>query len=148
MKLIIMRHGEASWASSSDFERPLTDEGRREVMATAKQLSNKIQIDRVLASPYLRAQQTGQIVAGVQGCVLSTLECLTPDGRPSEVIDQLPESGNILLASHMPMVGCLAGLLCDGAARGGPCFGTAHALILDMEFPAAGLASELSWLTP
>ena len=148
MKLIIMRHGEASWPSASDFDRALTYDGRREVAATVAQLVGKVQVDQILASPYLRAQQTGRIVADELGCSLSTLESLTPDGRPQDVIEQLPENGSILLASHMPMVGRLAGLLCDGVSAGGPGFGTAHALMLEMEFPAAGLASVLGWVTP
>lgn len=148
MKLIIMRHGEASWAAASDADRALTDDGHREVMATARRLSQQIRIDQVLASPYRRAQQTGRIVAEGQGCSLQTLESLTPDGRPQEVVEQLPDSGVVLLASHMPLVGRLAGLLCDGVTAGGPGFGTAHALVLEMDFPASGMASAIGWVTP
>ncbi|OED41051.1 phosphohistidine phosphatase SixA [Endozoicomonas sp. (ex Bugula neritina AB1)] len=148
MKLIIMRHGEASGSSASDFDRTLTATGRREVATTASKLVESIQIDRVIASPYLRARQTGQIVADEQGCSMTLLESLTPDGQPLTVIEQLPASGVVLLASHMPIVGQLSGLLCDGSTRGGPGFSTAHALILEMDFPAAGLASIVGWVTP
>ena len=148
MKLIIMRHGEASRASGSDFHRTLTDDGRRDVMTTVSELRKRVQLDQVLASPYIRARQTGQIVADELGCGMTTLDSLIPDGHPCDVMEQLPETGVVLIASHMPMVGRLAGLLCDGAMGTGPGFGTAHALILDMEFPAAGLASELGWVTP
>ena len=148
MKLIIMRHGEASWASATDFDRPLTERGQQEVAKTADALLKKLAIDQVLASPYLRAQQTGQVVTERFNCPLTTLKSLTPDGQPQKVIEQLPEQGTILLASHMPMVGRLTGLLCDGVTHSGPEFCTAQAIILNMEFPAAGLASVLEWVNP
>lgn len=140
MKLIIMRHGQASWSAASDAERALTFEGREQVLKTAEQLKS-LTVDLVLASPYLRAQQTGKIVSGILGCKLDTLESITPDGHPPSVINDLPESGTILLASHMPLVGRLTGLLCNGSMSSGFAFPTAGAAILEMELPAAGMAT-------
>ncbi len=148
MKLIIMRHGEAGWAAASDFERVLTARGQQEVLNTASKLAEKETVDKVLASPYLRAQQTADIVAETLGCSVGTLDALIPEGSPGKVVEQLPESGTVLLASHMPLVSVLAGLLCDGVTSRGPGFNTAHALVLEMEFPAPGLATEVRWIAP
>ncbi|WP_062269957.1 phosphohistidine phosphatase SixA [Endozoicomonas arenosclerae] len=139
MKLIIMRHGQASWSAPSDQERPLTEVGQNEVLKTANKLQH-LGITRVLASPYLRAQQTGRIVAETLECTLETLDCITPDDNPVAVISELPEQGNILLASHMPLVSALTGLLCDGAVHEGPGFMTANAAVLEMDIPGPGLA--------
>lgn len=140
MKLIIMRHGQASWSAATDFDRALTEEGRGQVFKTAELLKSQ-NVDRVLASPYLRAQQTGQIVSAVLGCTLDTLEGITPDGHPPSAVDELPESGVVLLASHMPFVGRLTGLLCDGVMSSGPGFPTAAAAVLEMDIPGAGMAT-------
>ena len=140
MKLIIMRHGQAAWSATTDAERPLTPEGRDQVLRTAEQLK-PLSVDLVLASPYLRARQTGNIVSEILGCQLDTLDSITPDGHPPSVMNDLPESGTILLASHMPLVSRLTGLLCDGSMGSGPPFPTAGAAILEMDFPAAGMAT-------
>ena len=141
MKLIIMRHGQASWSAATDAERALTFEGREEVLETAQKLKHLLPVDLVLASPYLRARQTGKIASEILECKLDTLESITPEGHPPSVIDELPESGTIVLASHMPLVGLLTGLLCDGNMNNGFAFPTAGAAILEMDFPAAGIAS-------
>ena len=140
MKLIIMRHGQASWSSASDFDRVLTFEGREEVSRSAQQLTGHA-VDKVLASPYLRAQQTGRIVADILGCQMDTLESLVPDGHPPDVLATLPDNGSILLASHMPFVGRLTGLLCEGVMSNQFAFPTASAIILEMELPEVGMAS-------
>lgn len=140
MKLIIMRHGQASWSAATDAERALTPEGREQVQKTAEQLKS-IPVDLVLASPYLRAQQTGKIVSDTLGCKQDTLESITPEGHPPGIINELPESGTILLASHMPLVGRLTGLLCDGSMSSGLAFPTAAAAVLEMDIPGAGMAT-------
>ncbi len=62
-KFFIMRHGDAALDAASDSVRPLTvcgcDESRQ--MATWLK-GQKVDIERVLVSPYLRAEQTLDIV--------------------------------------------------------------------------------------
>lgn len=139
MKLIIMRHGQASWSASSDMERSLTDQGIREVSKTVDLLVSQ-QVDRVFASPYLRARQTAQIAADAFGLKVEILSELVPDGDPLTLLKALPDEGVVLLVSHMPMVGNLCGLLCDGNARTGPSFQTGMAIILEMDILALGMA--------
>ncbi|USE39289.1 phosphohistidine phosphatase SixA [Endozoicomonas sp. SCSIO W0465] len=147
MKLIIMRHGQASWSAPSDQERSLTGQGLREVRDTTALLAGQ-RVDCVFASPYLRAQQTGHIVAEGFGLKVTTLDELEPDGDPSKVLDALPDSGVVLLASHMPMVSYLVGLLCDGTPKLGPSFQTGMALVLEVEMLAPGMGRVIERIIP
>ncbi|WP_257252631.1 MULTISPECIES: phosphohistidine phosphatase SixA [unclassified Endozoicomonas] len=147
MKLIVMRHGQASWSAPNDQERPLTEVGQQEVLSTASKLTH-LGISRVLASPYLRAQQSGRILAETLECTLETLDCITPDADPMAVISELPVQGNIALASHMPLVGALTSLLCEGAIHQGPGFMTGNAAVLEMELPGPGLATLIEMVAP
>lgn len=147
MKLIIMRHGQAGWNAPSDAQRPLTRQGRNEIKRTADKLK-LAKVDKVLASPYLRAQQSGEIVAGALGCPMDTMNGITPDDSPFEAINALPQSGTILLASHMPLVSALTGLLCEGSIHSGPGFATANAAILEMDIPSMGMATLIEMVRP
>ncbi|WP_263078992.1 phosphohistidine phosphatase SixA [Endozoicomonas sp. Mp262] len=143
MKLIIMRHGQAGLNAPSDAERPLTEQGRQQAASTAKKLQHLCPATRVLASPYLRAQQTGSIVAETMSLPLETLDAIVPEGNPFAVIEVLPDSGVILLASHMPLVSALTGLLCEGSVNHGPSFSTGSAVVLEMPAPGIGTATLL-----
>ena len=147
MKLIIMRHGQASWSAPSDKERSLTEQGVREVSNTVALLAGQ-RVDFIFASPYLRAQQTGRIAAEAFGLTVETLDELEPDGNPAKVLDALPDSGVVLLASHMPMVGYLTGLLCDGTPKVGPSFQTGMALVLEMDILAPGMGRVIERFIP
>jgi broad specificity phosphatase PhoE len=69
--LILIRHGQSEWNALYGRTRidpnipdpPLTTEGRRQVAEAAEALG-ELQIDRLLASPYFRALETADILAG------------------------------------------------------------------------------------
>ena len=142
MKIWILRHGQAEGLAPSDELRALTDEGREEVQVMAAQLAGQ-SLDAVLASPYLRAQQTAQIVQqqiqlrrGV-----ATVAWLTPDDDPRRVLDFLAERAeqNLLLVSHQPLVSQLISLLVEGNRAGHYPMPTAGLACIELDFPAAGL---------
>ena len=118
MKLWVMRHGEAVPHGSRphDSERELTDHGREEVLRSAAQLIGQ-PLTAIYASPYLRAQQTAQIVREALGFEpeIRTVEWLTPEVDPDKVTDQLVSVSNVLLVSHNPLVGNLLSYLQHGA---------------------------------
>lgn len=63
--LLIMRHGEASDAASSDFERRLTKHGRASAKATGNELQQrKLLVDGVITSSAFRAVETTHAVLG------------------------------------------------------------------------------------
>ncbi len=90
--------------------------------------SQSIAIDKVLVSPYVRAQQTLQVVA--EQLSLPQSECLselTPGGDAGQVRDYLyalAQQGvqGVLLISHLPLVGYLVAELCP--AQTPPMFAT------------------------
>ena len=63
MKLYLLRHGKADWPNwdQPDDERPLTEEGKKEVAAVAKLLSRLEITPVILTSPLPRASQTAEI---------------------------------------------------------------------------------------
>jgi phosphohistidine phosphatase len=65
VKLYFLRHGKADWPNwdRPDDERPLTEEGKKEVAAVAKLLSRLEIAPAILTSPLPRASQTADIAA-------------------------------------------------------------------------------------
>ena len=63
MKFYLLRHGKADWPNwdRPDDERPLTEEGKKEVAAVAKLLARLEITPVILTSPLPRASQTAQI---------------------------------------------------------------------------------------
>ncbi|MCT8948559.1 MULTISPECIES: phosphohistidine phosphatase SixA [Pseudomonas] len=127
MKLWVLRHGEAvPYGSCPDSERELTEHGREEALRSAAQLIGQ-PITAIYASPYLRAQQTAQIVREALGFEpeIRTVEWLTPEVDPDKVADQLVSVSNALLVSHNPLVGNLLSYLQHGAGYPSEKVGTA-----------------------
>ncbi|MFM7854987.1 MAG: SixA phosphatase family protein, partial [Flammeovirgaceae bacterium] len=63
-KLYIIRHAKSSWDEPdlADFERPLSDRGKRDAPRMAKRLKEKrLTPDAVLTSPARRAKNTCHI---------------------------------------------------------------------------------------
>lgn len=117
MKLWVLRHGEAvPYGSCPDSERELTEHGRKEALSSAAHLIGQ-PLTAIYASPYLRAQQTAQIVREALGFEpeIRTVEWLTPEVDPDRVADQLVSVSNVLLVSHNPLVGNLLSYLQHGA---------------------------------
>ncbi|ABA75943.1 phosphohistidine phosphatase SixA [Pseudomonas fluorescens] len=117
MKLWVLRHGEAEpYGSRPDSERELTAHGRQEVLSSAARLMGQ-PLTAIYASPYLRAQQTAQLVREALGFEpeIRTVEWLTPEVDPDRVAEQLVSVSNVLLVSHNPLVGNLLSYLQHGA---------------------------------
>lgn len=117
MKLWVLRHGEAEpYDSRPDSERELTAHGRKEVLSSAARLMGQ-PLTAIYASPYLRAQQTAQLVREALGFEpeIRTVEWLTPEVDPDRVAEQLVSVSNVLLVSHNPLVGNLLSYLQHGA---------------------------------
>ncbi|WP_419708935.1 phosphohistidine phosphatase SixA [Pseudomonas sp. NFX224] len=120
MKIWVLRHGEAVPHGSRphDSERELTDHGRKEVLSSAAQLMGQ-PLTAIYASPYLRAQQTAQLVRETLGFEpeIRTVEWLTPDTEPDKVAEQMVAVSDVLLVSHNPLVGNLLSYLQHGAGH-------------------------------
>lgn len=145
--ILIMRHGEAE-PGYPDSARRLTLRGKQEAETMARWLAvrvaaGELPMPTLYSSPYARAQQTAQALCDALGTPIKTLDFITPDDPPGVVSDWLleqPEGSPIMLVSHMPLVGDLAGLLVEGALAQGLGFPTAAIAELEAEVWAAGCA--------
>jgi phosphohistidine phosphatase len=140
MKLWVLRHGEAEpYGSRPDSERALTAHGREEALRSAAKLIGQ-PISAIYASPYLRAQQTAQLVREALGFEpeIRTVEWLTPDNRPQAVSEQLVSVDYALLVSHNPLVGNLLGYLQHGHVQQPEAVKTAGLAELEGDLPLAG----------
>ena len=115
-----MRHGEAL-SGTPDGRRPLSQRGRDEVIALA-QLANArgVAVAWIYHSGILRAQQTAELVAAVLAPAEGVRELggLCPDDDPLIVRAELEATSRpLMLVSHLPYLGRLAGLLTTGDAE-------------------------------
>ncbi|MCY1279176.1 Phosphohistidine phosphatase SixA [compost metagenome] len=151
MRLWLLRHGEAEPQARTDAERHLTAHGRKEVTQTAAQLDGR-PLAAILASPYVRAQQTAEQVREVLGLRLpiTTVPWLTPDSAPGAALRQLDayEGQEVLLVSHNPFIGELGGLLVHGHRQQPLPMRTASLAELDGELFAAGSMELLALVHP
>lgn len=153
MQVFIMRHGDAALEAASDSVRPLTHCGCDESRQMASWLNGQhVDIERVLVSPYLRAQQT---LATLRDALTlpegeEVLPELTPGGDPALVADYLQALGNegvasALVISHLPLVGYLVSELCPKEAP--PMFATSAIACVDVD-PASGKGTLMWQITP
>ncbi|MEH6626234.1 MAG: histidine phosphatase family protein [Motiliproteus sp.] len=106
-RVYLLRHGEAGYAVS-DPERELTDTGRIDTAAVVEQqVQSLFNVDRIVSSPYLRAQQTATIAQSFlpQQFSIEPSELLVPEAKPSALIEWVEgQSGHILLVGHNPLL--------------------------------------------
>ncbi|EHA9331772.1 phosphohistidine phosphatase SixA [Salmonella enterica subsp. enterica serovar Poona] len=122
MQVFIMRHGDAALDAASDSVRPLTPCGCDESRLMANWLKGqKVDIERVLVSPFLRAEQTLDVVGDCMNlpAQVDVLPELTPCGDVGLVSAYLQALANeeirsVLVISHLPLVGYLVSELCPG----------------------------------
>jgi phosphohistidine phosphatase len=147
MTLWILRHGEAQNRARTDAERELTDNGREEVLSSAAHLLGR-PLRWIIASPYVRAQQTAELVRQALGFSDSivTVPWLTPDSDPRNVLDNLDlyAGDEVLLVSHQPLVGTLIGLAVHGNLQQPHAMQTASLAELQGDFPLAGAMDLIS----
>lgn len=140
-----MRHGEAAENFARDFDRTLTEQGAREVAQAAERVRGKsAAVDLVIASPLVRARQTGEIMReslGVAADVL-TWEEIAPSGRAKVVADLVQrQGGHIMLVTHQPFVSMFIEYLTSESVR----MNTANVASISAD-PVARECGELKWV--
>ncbi|MDX9873641.1 MAG: phosphohistidine phosphatase SixA [Spongiibacteraceae bacterium] len=151
LHLRILRHGEAAPARTSDAERPLTARGLAEARQMGAWLATQPHPpSRILVSPLRRAQETAAAVqASLPDTQLATVDWLVPETRPLVALAELESlTGSVLLVTHQPFAGALAGLLAHGdIARAEPMV-TAGLAELAVEMAVPGMARLVRITTP
>ena len=153
MRCYFLRHGlavEADDWSGSDFDRPLTGEGRARMRRAAKAMAAlRLEIDVIVTSPLLRAKQTAAIIAKE----LQLHDRLVEDERlggefgPDRLADILAEhrrANAVMLVGHEPGMSRTIGHLVGGA---GIEFKKGSLACVNVPNPSI-LQGELVWLIP
>lgn len=116
MNLYLIRHGAAEAGATDNMNRNLTARGKSQAQGAANWLAKNIEGPvSIWVSPYLRTQQTAAPIAEALGVEVVAHKCLQPEMTPQKVVDELcNEQKNIILVTHLPLVGRLASLLIEG----------------------------------
>ena len=163
MQVVLFRHGiaedrEAFAASGSpDSERPLTAKGvGRTHRAAAGLLSLLSDPVVIAASPYLRARQTGDVVARAfedagRAPEQDILDALKPGGDPGEICRWLANRSGYdtaVLVGHEPELSGLMDWFTCGRPEGFAQFKKAGACLLEFASRPARRGGELLWHMP
>ena len=124
-RLILLRHGKAEVDSASgrDFDRALTDRGRRDALIVAKALEQAgVRPDVVLISPAARAAQTWEAVAevfpGARVEQAPQLYEISPDAILALAKSEGLTARTVMVVGHNPGLGQLAAWLAQTAPAG------------------------------
>lgn len=140
-KLYLLRHAKSSWddPSMDDFDRPLTNRGRKNARQMAKFLAaTRVRPAMALVSPARRSRTTfDAIEAKIEGVPVAYEEGLYEAGR-SQLLDRLHRLDDhlpsVMVVGHNPGLERLVHALCAG-------HGDAGALArLKEKFPTCTLA--------
>lgn len=152
-RLFVMRHGQAD-PGVPDEARPLSSQGQREATLMATWLDARLGVAgkagcRLVSSPLSRARQTADRVGSVIGGSVEVISGLTPEDSPQALGDWLLEQeGDVIMVSHMPLVGRLTGWLTGDRSGGEPHFATAAIAELTADIWIAGCADLRLLLSP
>lgn len=141
MKIWLLRHGAAEDYQRNDADRQLTEQGRQQVLQAAELLRN-VQFERVLSSPYVRAQQTTELLCATlqYSGGIETVPWLTPEDDVREVTRNLGgyTVENLLIVAHQPLLGTLVSWLTEAHRQHGVAMNTASVACLEGDFIGAG----------
>ena len=124
MKIYLIRHSNAVDPGTPGYEddslRPLTEKGRDKMKDIASALKGlDVNSDLIVSSPYVRAQQTAEILAKVLKYKqeLTFSDALVPMGNADNIIGEINEKYSVdelVLVGHEPCLSVLIGTLTAG----------------------------------
>ena len=118
MKLYLVQHGEAV-PKAEDPERPLSEQGSRDVLAVAALLqAGGVRVEKVWHSGKARAEQTARLLAGAvlpRGRKPQAIEGITPNAAVADFsVDADVWEEDTLVVGHLPFMARLVALLTTG----------------------------------
>ncbi|STZ55629.1 Phosphohistidine phosphatase sixA [Moraxella lacunata] len=162
MKLIFIRHGQATAYCADDAGRNLTEFGQAQASQTAMHLTERYSLDMIVASPFNRADQTAKILQNTatgqgQSPTFITLGSITPDDDPVAGVADIERivtshyghehDKTIAVVCHMPIVArMVAHLDADGLPP--PMFDLAEYRVMTADVIAQGLARQSERFSP
>lgn len=139
MLTYIIRHGQANSGSHTgrDQDRTLTEHGHQQAKAVGVYLEACAQSPTcVIASPFVRAQETASEICSVLDQTIITDDRLGADRGLTEmlaVLEDHRDKETIAIVSHMPTVGQLESLLTQGPGASGSSFWTGEVVMIRVE---------------
>ena len=157
MRVILFRHGLAEVRDASrwpeDSERPLTTRGEKRTRNAALGL-RRIEpiIERILTSPFKRADHTARILGKVLEIEkIEAIEALVPGGSVRKILEAInahPRVQSVVLVGHEPDLGALAGLLAFNSNEAAVPLKKAGGCGIQFEDAVRPGAGALKWLAP
>jgi phosphohistidine phosphatase len=147
MKLFFLRHGEAGAAVNDDI-RELTARGRADVERIAALHASALKdVQQVLVSPIVRAQQTADIFCASAGLSVQRLsvDWLIHETPVSIALAELAKIDRpTLLVGHQPLAGSLVNKLTGDNVS----IGTADLVVMEGEAYISGFMALLKHYSP
>jgi len=151
VQLILIRHGDAGY-HIDDSLRALTVSGQAQAGQTAAYIANNFQPDAIISSPYVRAQQTAQLLSSkLKGLPVSVFEHITPTDNHGRAIDFLQDLAEkqqlncVAVVCHMDIVSRICSALTGDIPLG---FSLAEARVLEQNVIADGLSTQVTNFIP
>jgi len=124
MELYVLRHGIAVERGTpgykKDGDRPLTPEGEDRMHQIADAMRGMdLKFDLILSSPFARAEQTANIVAGELDEEVTFTKYLEPGGNALELIGEINDEKpqRVLLVGHEPDLSSFISVLITGGSE-------------------------------
>lgn len=117
MKLYLVQHAKAA-SKQDDPERPLTEEGLRDIRKVAAFIKSlDLCVDYLWHSGKKRALQTAEILAKVvRANTLAARDGLGPTDNIAALVDELASAtADIMIVGHLPFLARLASVLLTGS---------------------------------
>jgi phosphohistidine phosphatase len=150
MRVLLVRHGEAvdMRSAPTDHDRWLTDAGRQTMTNVGKALARlDLQYSCVYTSPLVRSVQTAEVLAATHPSFRGPVEVhralSNEEGTTAQALEPLEHAADgdlVVLVTHMPKAGVLAGHLCQLATF--PSFRTGSVCLLSIE----GRRGRFQWM--
>jgi phosphohistidine phosphatase len=152
MLVYLLRHAIAQDRAATDSLRDLTAEGLAQARSiTVKFKQHSPVMNRVLCSPYNRAQQTASAVLTLFPDIVLTLdESIGPSGDVYGVLDAITaiDVQHLLIVSHNPFLSNLLSVMVDGTMESHRHVDNATLHCLSMDVVASGCAAIEYMLEP
>lgn len=146
MKLYLLRHGKADWPDwdRPDDERPLTEEGKKEVAAIAKLLARLEITPVILTSPLPRASQTAGIAGKYLKVEVREERLLRPGFDATKLVRLLKDfsGASLMVVGHEPDFSRTIHYLTGGETR------MPKAGVALVELETGTVKGVLRWLVP
>lgn len=117
-RFFLVRHARAEPSGPSDAARRLTPEGRAAFTARAKALAGRMDVTRIVASPFVRARETAELLSRATGAKVELDDALSSgasSGRELLALGRRLGAGAALVGHNPEMAEAIA--IAAGAGR-------------------------------